>query len=173
MENKTIETNRLILKPLTNIQLVKYLRNDKSLEEELDVIPDEREISPELKEALETTILPSVADPEKNYLFSTLWTIILKDSNRMVGDLCFAGEPNTEGEIEIGYGTYEAYRGKGFMTEAVSGIICWAKEQPGVSAIVASSDKTNLPSSSILLRNNFFKTGESDGLTHWRLTFLQ
>jgi hypothetical protein len=28
----------------------------------------------------------------------------------MVGDICFVGEPNTEGEVEIGYGTYENFR---------------------------------------------------------------
>lgn len=41
----------------------------------------------------------------------------------MVGDICIVGEPNASGEIEIGYGTYEEFQQKGFMTEAVGGII--------------------------------------------------
>ena len=63
---------------------------------------------------------------QRTYLFSTLWTIILKEENKMVGDLCFVGEPDAEGEIEIGYGTYDEFRKRGYMTEAVNGMINWA-----------------------------------------------
>ena len=71
-----IETERLILKPLTYDQLVKYTKCDHSLEEELHLNETARTISPELKEAFEQTILPNVADTTKDYLYSTLWTAI-------------------------------------------------------------------------------------------------
>ena len=64
-----VETKRLILKPLTYKQLVKYSKNDNSLEEELNLNKTSRTISSELKEALEKTILPNVADETKNYLY--------------------------------------------------------------------------------------------------------
>ena len=124
-----IETKRLILHPLTYLQLLKYIRVDSSLETELNLNKTARTISAELKEALEQTILPDVANENKNYLYSTLWTAISKEANKMVGDLCFVGEPNDAGEIEIGYGTYEEFRKNGFMTEAVGGMIQWAKKQ--------------------------------------------
>jgi [ribosomal protein S5]-alanine N-acetyltransferase len=60
-----VETERLILKPLTYEQLI--------------------------KEAFEQTILPNVPDTTKNYLFSTLWTAISKIGNKMIGDLCIVG----------------------------------------------------------------------------------
>jgi len=164
-----IETERLIIQPLTYNQLEKYLQLDGSLETELNLNKTSRSISPDLKEALEQTILPAVADLNKNYLFSTLWTIISKTENKMVGDLCFVGEPNADGEIEIGYGTYEEFQGRGFMTEAVGGMIGWAKEQSGVKAIIASTDKSNVASYSVLIKNNFIKTGESETLFKWRL----
>jgi len=164
-----IETERLIIQPLTYNQLEKYLQLDGSLETELNLNKTSRSISPDLKEALEHTILPAVADLNKNYLFSTLWTIISKTENKMVGDLCFVGEPNADGEIEIGYGTYEEFQGRGFMTEAVGGMIGWAKEQSGVKAIIASTDKNNIASYSVLIKNNFIKTGESETLFKWRL----
>ena len=94
-----IETERLILIPLTHEQLIKYMRLDNSLETDLNLNETSRTISPELKEALGQTILPNVADTNKNYLFSTLWTVISKDENKMVGALCFVGEPNEEGEV--------------------------------------------------------------------------
>ena len=164
-----IETKRLILKPLTHEQLIKYIRLDNSLETELNLNESSRTISPELKEALIQTILPNVADISKNYLFSTLWTVILKGENKMVGDLCFVGEPDTEGEVEIGYGTYEEFRKRGFMTEAVSGIIKWAEKQPNIRSIIASTEKSNIDSFSILERNNFIKSGETETIYNWRL----
>jgi ribosomal-protein-alanine N-acetyltransferase len=164
-----IETERLILKPLTYEQLVKYLKCDNTLEEELNLNETSRTISPELKEAFEETILPNVADKNKNYLYSTLWTAISKTENKMIGDLCIVGEPNTDGEIEIGYGTYEEFQNKGFMSEIVSGIIIWTKTQPIVKSIIASTDKTNTASFKVLKKNNFIKIGETEIVFNWKL----
>ena len=164
-----IETERLILKPLTYDQLVKYIKSDGSLETELNLNKTSRTISPELKEALEQTILPNVADPNKNYLYSTLWTAISKVDHKMVGDLCIVGEPNAAGEIEIGYGTYEEFRKKGYMTEAVSGIVKWAENQEKIYSIIASTEKTNIASFTLLEKNNFLKVGETETMFNWRL----
>lgn len=164
-----IETERLILKPLTYDQLVKYIKADNSLEAELNLNETSRTISPELKEAFEQTILPNVADTIKDYLYSTLWTAISKDANKMVGDICIVGEPNSSGEIEIGYGTYDEFQKKGFMTEAVGGMIAWAKTQPKVFSIVASTDKDNVASYTILQKNNFLKVSESETMFNWKL----
>ncbi len=122
-----IETSRLTLKPLTYDQLLKYIRCDHSLEAELGLIPTVRVMTPELVEALEQTILPNVADPGKNYLFNTLWTAIDRQAQQMIGDLCFVGEPNEAGEVEIGYGTYPEFQGRGYMTEMVSGMVAWCE----------------------------------------------
>lgn len=168
-----LETKRLILQPLTYEQLLKYIQCDNSLEEELNPKKAPRKISPELKDALTQTILPNVADKTKNYLFSTLWTIVSKADNNMVGDLCFVGEPNVKGEIEIGYGTYDEFQGKGLMTEAVGGIIEWAKTQPSVTSIIASTDKINLASSKVLLKNNFIQTGETEQEFKWQLNLRE
>ncbi|SFB16327.1 GNAT family N-acetyltransferase [Algoriphagus aquimarinus] len=164
-----IETERLIIKPLSYDQLVKYTKCDNSLEQELNLNETSRTISPELKEAFEQTILPNVADESKNYLYSTLWTAISKAENKMIGDLCIVGEPNSEGEIEIGYGTYEEFQSKGYMTEIVAGIITWAKTQSQVKSILASTEKSNTASFKVLEKNKFTKIGETEILYNWKL----
>ncbi|GAB1446237.1 GNAT family N-acetyltransferase [Flammeovirgaceae bacterium] len=164
-----IETERLILKPLTYDQLIKYINADNSLETELALNETSRTISPELKEALEETILPNVADASKDYLYHTLWTVISKETNQMVGDICIVGAPNASGEIEIGYGTYVEFQKMGFMTEAVGGMIKWAKAQPKVLAIIASTEKENTASFRILMKNNFVKIDETETLFNWKL----
>ena len=164
-----LETKRLLIKPLTYNQLIKYIKCNNSLEEELNLNKTSRTISVELKEAFEQTILPNVKDTSKNYLFSTLWTAISKDESKMIGDLCIVGEPNEEGEIEIGYGTYDEFQNKGYMTEIVGGIIAWAKTQPAVKSIIASTEKTNTASFKVLEKNMFTKIGETDKLFNWSL----
>ncbi|RZK59560.1 MAG: N-acetyltransferase [Pedobacter sp.] len=166
-----IESKNLVLKHLSQGQLIKYIANDNSLEAELKLNPTRKIITPQLEEALAETILPNVADTGKNHLFSTLWTIILKAESRMVGDICFVGEPAEDGEIEIGYGTYEDFRGKGYMTEAVACIIEWAKRQDNVKSIFAQTSKDNPASWHILERNNFEKVDEDGNLLSWRLRF--
>jgi [ribosomal protein S5]-alanine N-acetyltransferase len=164
-----IETNHLILKPLTYEQLIKYIKCDNSLEAELNLRTTSRTISAELKEAFEETILPNVADKSRDYLYSTLWTAISKVENKMVGDLCIIGEPNALGEIEIGYGTYTEFQNRGFMTEIVNGIIKWTKTQPKVRSVIASSEKTNIASSRVLEKNGFVKNGETEASIKWCL----
>jgi len=162
------ETTNLLLLPLTHSQLLKYIQADGSLESELGLNGSSHPIPPELKEALEQAILPNVADPGKDYLYSTLWTLISKRDNRMVGDLCFHGEPDPDGEIEIGYGTYDEFQGKGYMTEAISGIVTWAQQQPGIKSIIANTDTTNIPSLRLLEKNGFIQIGKVDSLVKLR-----
>ena len=163
-----LQTARLIIQPLTYDQLVKYIRADHSLEAELRLKPSPVLISPDLKEALEQAILPNVADSKRNYLYHTLWTIISKDGHQMVGDMCFVGEPTATGEVEIGYGTHECHRGKGYMTEAVHALVQWAIHQPGVNSVIASTLKDNAASYAVLQKNGFIKTGESADMFHWK-----
>ena len=164
-----IETKRLILKPLNYEQLIQYIKCDNSLETALKLNKTSRTISPELKDALEQTILPNMADKSKNYLYSTLWTAISKAENKMIGDFCIVGEPNAKGEIEIGYGTYEEFQNRGFMTEIVSGIIEWAKTQPKVKSLMAFTEKANRASFRVLEKNMFQKIEETETLYNWQL----
>jgi RimJ/RimL family protein N-acetyltransferase len=164
-----IETERLLIKPLTYKHLVKYINCDDSLYGDLQLSSTERSISPELKEALEETILPNVADSSKNYLFNTLWTIIAKFENKMVGDICFVGEPDANEKVEIGYGTYAAFQNKGFMKEAVAGIVNWAFEQPNIKFVAASTNKDNIASYSVLEKNGFIKISETEELFNWEI----
>ena len=167
-----IETERLHLVPLTYDQLILYIQADNSLEKELLLNESTRTISPDLKEALERMILPNVADSKKNYLYSTLWTLILKAEHKMIGDLCFYGEPNPEGEIEIGYGMYDEFQSKGYMTEAVGGMIEWARTQPNVRCIIADSTKDNKASLRVLEKNNFKEFEQSNVYSNWRFEII-
>lgn len=166
-----ISSEKLILKPLNHQQLIKYIANDGSLERELKLNTTRIEITPSIKEALAETILPNIDDAGKNHLFSTFWAIILKSESRIIGDICFVGEPAEDGEVEFGYATHEDFRGKGYMTEAIACIIEWAKRQDNVKSIFAQTAKNNPASWRILAKNNFIKVADEEELLSWRLKF--
>ena len=165
----TLETSRLLLKPLTHDQLLKYIKDDGSLEKELNLAPGSKAIAAGLKQTLYENILPNVSDQNKDYLYQTLWMIISKSDRKITGDLCFAGEPDLDGAVEIGYRTYEAFRDKGFMTEAVKRMVEWVKEQAGIKNILASTAVDNIASCSILESNNFIKIAKGEGMFTWKL----
>jgi len=165
-----LETERLRLIPLPHSQLINYLKADGSLEEQLGVHFLKRRIEPELIEAFEKVILPTVGNPSKNFLFSTLWTLVAKDKNVMVGDICFKGEPDQNGELEIAYCTYTQFQNKGYMSEAVKTICLWALEQPGVNGIKASTDVMNAASARLLEKVGFVPAYELSRKQFWSLS---
>ena len=163
-----IETERLLIKPLSHDELLLYVKLDNSLEKRLGLHPHPRLLPTELKEALEQQILPQVAGLGNNILFSTLWTIIDKQNKLMIGDLCFKGGPNTTGEVEIGYGTYTDFQRKGFMTEAIKALSHWALNQAEVQTILAETGKENISSHKTLSRNGFKVYKHVGNMIWWR-----
>ena len=164
-----LETERLKIKPLSYDELLLYVKLDNSLEKRLGLNPHSRSLPDELKEALEQLILPQVADSGDNILFSTLWTIIDKQKKLMVGDMCFKGVPNTTGEVEIGYGTYAAFQGQGFMTEGIKAISHWALCQAEVQTILAETSKENIYSHKTLSSNGYHAYKHVENMIWWRL----
>lgn len=156
-----LETDRLYIIPLSKTQLQLYILNDNSLETELQLNNIPRVINERVAFVINTKILPALSDNSKDFMYYTFWNIIDKKLNVMVGDLCFKGEPNEKGEIELGYGTYNNFENKGYMTEAVNEIINWAFKQPHVKSILAQTYITNIASLCILKKNNFIKYDQS------------
>lgn len=164
-----LETDRLSLLPLNYEQLALYLRADGSLERSLGLAPRPRPIPEELLEAFRDDILPAMLADPANAPFATLWTIVERGAGRTVGDLCFKGPPNEAGEVEVGYGTHEEFRNRGFMSEALGAVCAWAFARPGVRAVVAETAAGNVASHRTLEKNGFARQGEAGGRLRWRL----
>jgi [ribosomal protein S5]-alanine N-acetyltransferase len=164
-----LQTTYLHIIPLTKVQLSKYSLTDYSLENTLNVTTIPRMVPEHLKHVIKNKIMPFLHDTTKDPLYYTFWTIISKQENVMVADCCFKGEPNANREIEIGYGTYPNFEGKGFMTEAVGELVRWAFEQPNVQSVTAQTAQSNIASQKILQKNNFVQYGQTDENILWRI----
>ncbi|HEY0190342.1 MAG TPA: GNAT family N-acetyltransferase [Kofleriaceae bacterium] len=64
--------------------------------------------------------------------------ILLRDEPRVVGSVVFHGQP-TDGIAEVGYSIEDGSRGNGLASEATRACVEWALEQPGVTAIQATT----------------------------------
>lgn len=150
-----IETKRLIIKPLSYNELRKYLKSPNELAREMGMIPSQSLIDIETLEAIKRDLLPYMTDSNKDPLFYTMWIVIDKMQNTIIGGICFHGEPDANGEVEIGYGTDNDFRNKGYMTETLAGLINWVRRSKKVRVIRAETDSSNISSIRVLEKNGF------------------
>jgi len=163
-----LKTKRLTIIPLDEYNLRLLIEDWQKMESSLGVemtgFKLEKEIAIAMKECLQAVI-----DDSKNYLWCTNWVIILKEENRIIGGACFKGKPDEWGNVEIGYGINEEYRNKGYATEAVNQLIRWALIENNVQAIIAETDKDNIPSWRVLEKNGMKKFKETEKSIWWKL----
>lgn len=152
---ESIETQRLKIIPLSYKQVEKFVNLNNELESELGLNDSGRLISDNLKHAIEKYTLKWLSGQPENHLYCTMWIVIEKSQNIIVGDLSFKGAPNPYGGIEIGYGTQPKHQNKGYMTEAVGGMLKWASEQNNIKFVLAETRKDNPASIKILKKNGF------------------
>lgn len=150
MHIEAVFTPRLVLLPLTADQLEIYL------EREMDfyclVGPASREILTDtLKRAIGMKLERMAAAPRRDLPWLTYWLIKVPPDGFGAGMIGYKGAPDERGEVEIGYGIDSAYRNRGYMTEAVEGMISWAFRDSRCTRILAPDTlRSNLASNRVL-----------------------
>lgn len=88
------------------------------------------------------------------------WTYfpVHKQEKCMIGSGGYAGKPNEEGSVEIGYEIAPAWRGQGYATEFAMGLIQDAFKYPEVKRIIAHTLGTENASTAVLKKCGFKKT---------------
>lgn len=164
-----VETARLLIRPLTAEQLRLYLQANDLYERSTGLTSNGRTVVPSIQEMVIRNTLPRIIDSRGDaYLFYTFWVVIEKTSRLIVAELGFKGVPTGNGEIEIGYGTMPAYQGKGFMTEAVGGMLRWGSWRNDVQCILAETDEANAASIKVLRKNNFIQYTKKGNMLWWK-----
>jgi ribosomal-protein-alanine N-acetyltransferase len=169
-----VETTNLKIIPLNPAELECYLGGEDRLEKSFNLKASGRRVSPAIKERIIRTILPQLRAMEgSDYLYSTFWIVVEKASSAIVAELGFKNNPDQQGNIEIGYGSMPAYRGRGIMTEAVAGMIQWARSVPEIHAILAETDKDNAASIRVLEKNNFVPFDLRENMRWWKINLSE
>ena len=132
-------------------RLVIYAASEKEMNQIIEAERDEA-----LRQAYREMLQGSL-EHEEDWGWYAMWLIVRKDG-ACIGNLSFKGTP-VDGEVEIGYGITEEYRGFGYATEALETILEWAFDQPGVSKIAAETGPDNVASRRVLEKCGFLPTG--------------
>lgn len=165
----SIETERLHLFPLTVPQLHLYLKANDELEKALDLTPFGRTIAPQVKDMVAKFTLPNMEKATGNdYLFYTFWLVVDKQSRLIVAELGFKGPPVMEGRVEIGYGTMPTQQNKGYMTEAVKGLLQWAAGRGDVNTVLAETHALNKASIRVVEKNGFTQFDQKGEMLWWK-----
>ncbi|WP_127127577.1 GNAT family N-acetyltransferase [Pseudoflavitalea rhizosphaerae] len=169
-----LETSRLHILPLDVPALELYLQGNNLFELEQGLTLTNRNVHTDVKRYVNTITLPCMRRaPEDHFLFFTFWLVIEKKSRLVVAEMGFKGVPNPAGVVEIGYGTVEGARNKGFMTEAVAAIIHWSSKRQDISSVLAETAKTNTASIRVLQKNGFEQYDQKGDMLWWRTVFTQ
>lgn len=150
-----IETERLLIKPLSAEKLIKHIKFPDELAKELGFKPSKALIDKETQEAIINDLLPNIVDLNKDSLFYTMWIIIEKKEKAIIGGICFHGQADEREEVEIGYGIDDEYMNKGYMTETIQSLLTWLEKRKDVSIVKAETEQTNISSIRVLEKTGF------------------
>jgi len=165
-----IESDRLLLVPLKADEMKRAITNKIQLAEELGFQLFSEEPDDKMKKIYSIKIEKMEQDPE-NYAFYTFWQMVLKEEKLIIGEIGFKGIEGEEGKLEVGFGTEERFRNKGYMTEALTELVKWAFSQKKVKIkrITASTLQDNIPSQKVLKKSGLILSHEEGGLLYWNV----
>lgn len=161
-----IETTRLLLLPFTLEMMKAATKDNKELEKVLNMEVSEQWPNPQYAKILPMKIEELTTQPSL-----TKWTrlVVLKEENKVIGEIGCKGGPNEFGIVEIGYGLVPDYRNRGYATEMVRGLVDWLFRQSEVNKVVAECLEENLPSSRVIEKAGFQRVDHSNGMLYWEI----
>jgi RimJ/RimL family protein N-acetyltransferase len=99
------------------------------------------------------------------------FSLVLRNSDIVVGKSGFKGPPSADGVVEIAYGVVPEYQGKGYATEAAHALVAYAFNRGRVRVVRAHTLPEPNASTRVLGKCGFHHIGEvidsEDGLV-WR-----
>lgn len=99
-----------------------------------------------------------IADPAIRPWF--FYWVIDHQRGRLVGSGGFAGRPDENGHVFIGYSTYPEEEGRGYASATAAALVSWALVQPGVTQVRATIKPDNAASLRVAARAGLARIGE-------------
>ena len=143
-----IETDRLILRPFQlsdHGDMLEYQSNP----EVVKYIPWPVRTSEQVMEALEKGLKDTKLKQQGDWV---LLSIVLKDSNKVIGQLNISLVSEKNKHAEFGYVLNPAFSGNGYVTEACRALLTWAFNNHDLHRISAVMDQRNPKSRAVCER---------------------
>jgi [ribosomal protein S5]-alanine N-acetyltransferase len=164
-----IETERLILYPLTREQLELALNSVDRLAAELKIHAALDIFSEESRQAMMIKISRMDHAERRLHPWYTYFLLIRAEDRVAVGVCGFKGAPTLFGSVELGYAMHENYRNFGYMTEAVRALVGWAFEHESCSRVTAETLPDNFASQRVLQKAGLALDRSADTMLYWKV----
>lgn len=151
-----VETQRLILIPLTASQLRLWIDRPTELQCQLDCTCRTASLGETFWDIVRAQAEITESDPE-NYCFHSFWFLVRKCDRVVVGSADFKDLPDAEQTVEIGYGLEPEFEHQGYMTETVDAMCTWALNRTDIRRVIAETDSDGFASQRILKRCGFHR----------------
>jgi len=160
-----LESKRIEIIPLTLPEMRIFIKSRSDYEKHANLTVTGVEVPEFYREEIKEMIQlepESWTSKNKEYLFHTIWLIILKESKTIVGQFVFNGRPNEHGEVEIFFMVEEPYRRKGLSTEAMLEILKWGCKTKLFRKVFIDADFQNRAAMASLHKLGFKKQPEDE-----------
>ncbi|KKZ71516.1 acetyltransferase [Streptomyces showdoensis] len=98
------------------------------------------------------------------------YAIRLDADGLVIGGIGFHRPPGPDGVVTVGYGLVPAFRGQGYASESLRGLIGRAREA-GATAVRGDADLDNIPSQRVMEAAGMVYEGEDDKVRNYRVVF--
>jgi [ribosomal protein S5]-alanine N-acetyltransferase len=98
------------------------------------------------------------------------WTIELLDPERVIGWIGFGGSARGVGDIDFAYVIAPAWRGNGYATAALEGVISFCFEVLGVESVWGECAVDNAASAAVMRRVGMRGLGTENGQLRFLIT---
>jgi RimJ/RimL family protein N-acetyltransferase len=95
--------------------------------------------------------------------------IVATSGGLAIGGIGFKGGPDTDGDVEIGYGICRSHQRQGVASEAVR-LMCAIARRHGATNVIAETELENVASQRVLKKCGFIREPDDDDLTQWRFS---
>ncbi|MFF3254737.1 GNAT family N-acetyltransferase [Actinacidiphila glaucinigra] len=113
---------------------------------------------------LETFAGPGDPRPFGNY------EIRRREDGRVIGGIGFHGAPDENGDVTIGYGLVPSARGSGYASEALRGLLLFARER-GVTRVKGGADLDNIASHHVMTAAGMRPAGQDERVRYFAITW--
>jgi RimJ/RimL family protein N-acetyltransferase len=84
--------------------------------------------------------------------------IVERTTGLVIGSINLKGPPDADGDVEIGWGLVEGWRGRGYALEAATAVMDWVAGQADVTWVSATIPEDNIASQRIAARLGLIRT---------------
>ncbi|MGH3379037.1 MAG: GNAT family N-acetyltransferase [Actinoallomurus sp.] len=93
-----------------------------------------------------------------------------REDGQAIGGLGFHGPADENGSVTIGYGLIPSARGKGYASEALRGLLRFARAR-GVTRVKGDTDHDNIASMHVMMAAGMRSAGEDERVRYFELAW--